>query len=33
LLLCFVVGRWHQFGKSGYARDPMSPWPQQWGII
>ncbi len=33
LLLCYVVGRWQQFGKSGYTRDPMSQWPQQWGII
>jgi len=33
LLLCFVVGRWNQFGKSGYAKDPMAQWPQQWGII
>ena len=33
LLLCFVVGRWSQFGKSGYAKDPMAQWPQQWGIL
>lgn len=33
LLLCFVVGRWNQFGKSGYAKDPMAQWPQQWAII
>ncbi len=33
LLLCFVVGRWNQFGKSGYTRDPMAQWQQQWGII
>lgn len=33
LLLCYVVGRWQQFGKSGYARDPMEQWPQQWGIL
>lgn len=33
LLLCFVVGRWNQFGKSGFARDPMVQWPQQWGIL
>jgi TetR/AcrR family transcriptional regulator len=33
LLVCFVVGRWNQFGKSGYARDPMAQWLQQWGII
>ena len=22
LMLCFVVGRWHQFAKSGFARSP-----------
>lgn len=33
LLLCFVVGRWNQFGKSGYKRDPLEPWPQQWGLL
>jgi len=33
LLLCYVVGRWNQFGKSGYRRDPMEQWPQQWGIF
>ncbi len=33
LLLCYVVGRWNQFGKSGYTRDPMAQWPQQWSIL
>jgi TetR/AcrR family transcriptional regulator len=33
LLLCHVVGRWQQFGKSGFTRDPMSQWPQQWAIL
>jgi TetR/AcrR family transcriptional regulator len=33
LLLCFVVGRWSQFGKSGFTKDPMAQWPQQWEII
>lgn len=33
LLLCYVVGRWNQFGKSGYTRDPMAQWQQQWGIL
>jgi TetR/AcrR family transcriptional regulator len=30
LLLCYVIGRWHQFAKSGFKRDPMELWPQQW---
>ncbi len=33
LLLCFVIGRWQQFGKSGFTRDPMSQWPQQWALL
>jgi len=32
-LLCYVIGRWQMFGKSGYARDPLSQWPQQWEIL
>ena len=34
LLLCYVVGRWHQFGKSGFKRGPMEYWDAQWrGLI
>ena len=33
LLLCYVIGRWQLFAKSGYARDPLAQWPQQWGIL
>ncbi|MDD4911321.1 MAG: nucleoid occlusion factor SlmA [Sideroxydans sp.] len=33
LLLCYVVGRWNQFGKSGYSKDPMAQWPQQWALF
>jgi TetR/AcrR family transcriptional regulator len=33
LLLCYVVGRWNQFGKSGFTRDPMAQWPQQWELL
>jgi TetR/AcrR family transcriptional regulator len=33
VLLCYVIGRWQLFAKSGYARDPMSQWPQQWAIL
>lgn len=24
LLICFVVGRWHQFAKNGFTRDPAA---------
>jgi len=30
LLMCFVTGRWHQFAKSGFRRDPVELWPKQW---
>jgi TetR/AcrR family transcriptional regulator len=30
ILLCYVIGRWHQFAKSGFKRDPLEQWPQQW---
>lgn len=33
VLLCYVIGRWQLFAKSGYARDPMAQWPQQWAIL
>ena len=33
MLLCFVIGRWQIFAKSGYARDPMAQWPQQWTYL
>jgi len=33
LMLCFVVGRWHQFAKSGFRRQPMESWPQQAGLL
>ena len=33
LLLCHVVGRWQQFGKSGFTREPMAQWAQQWAIL
>ena len=33
VLLCYVIGRWQEFGKSGFTRDPMAQWPQQWAIL
>jgi TetR/AcrR family transcriptional regulator len=29
LLMCYVMGRWHQFAKSGYKHDPMEHWEAQ----
>ncbi|MDP2239616.1 MAG: nucleoid occlusion factor SlmA [Burkholderiales bacterium] len=30
LLISFVTGRWHQFAKSGFRRDPVELWAKQW---
>jgi TetR/AcrR family transcriptional regulator len=30
LILSFVTGRWHQFAKSGFKRDPVELWTKQW---
>ncbi|MCW5606283.1 MAG: nucleoid occlusion factor SlmA [Burkholderiales bacterium] len=30
VLMSFVAGRWHQFSKSGFRRDPMELWSNQW---
>ena len=29
LMMSFVVGRWHQFAKSGFKREPMEFWMAQ----
>lgn len=29
-LMSFVTGRWHQFAKSGFKRDPVELWAKQW---
>lgn len=33
LLLCYVVGRWQQFAKSGFSRDPLANWAHQWPML
>ncbi len=33
LLLCFVVGRWQQYAKSGFSREPSAHWAQQWPML
>ena len=30
LIVSFVVGRWHQFAKSGFKRAPAELWAVQW---
>jgi TetR/AcrR family transcriptional regulator len=32
-VIAFVIGRWHQFAKSGFKRTPMEGWPQQWRVF
>jgi len=33
LLMSFVTGRWHQFAKSGFKRDPVELWAKQWRLL
>ncbi len=33
ILLCFVIGRWQQYAKSGFTREPMAQWAQQWPML
>jgi TetR/AcrR family transcriptional regulator len=33
VLMSFVVGRWHQYAKSGFKRDPVELWAKQWRLL
>jgi TetR/AcrR family transcriptional regulator len=33
VLVCYVIGRWQQFAKSGFTREPMAQWPAHVGIL
>jgi TetR/AcrR family transcriptional regulator len=33
LLLCYVIGRWQQFAKSGFKRLPLELWDKQWPLL
>lgn len=33
LLLCFCVGRWQLYAKSGFRRKPTEGWPAQWQTL
>ncbi|HYT16172.1 MAG TPA: nucleoid occlusion factor SlmA [Burkholderiales bacterium] len=33
LLLCYVIGRWQQFAKSGFKRLPSELWDKQWPLL
>ncbi len=32
-IIAFVVGRWHQFAKSGFRRTPTEMWAAQWTVF
>ena len=33
LLLSWVEGRWQQFARSGFRRDPTTQWSSQWSVL
>ena len=33
ILLCYVIGRWQQYAKSGFTREPLAQWAQQWPML
>jgi TetR/AcrR family transcriptional regulator len=33
LLLCYVIGRWQQYAKSGFKRMPSELWERQWPLL
>ena len=33
LVMSFVTGRWHQFAKSGFKRDPLQYWNEQLNLL
>ena len=33
LMLCYVIGRWQLFAKSGFKRTPSELWEKQWPLL
>ena len=33
LFLCYVIGRWQQYAKSGFKRLPSELWEKQWPLL
>ena len=33
LLRCYAVGRWEQYARSGFSREPLTQWQQQWPML
>jgi TetR/AcrR family transcriptional regulator len=32
-LVCYTLGRWQRFVKSGFKDDPLTRWPAQWVLL
>ena len=32
-IVCYAIGRWHRYVKSGFRDDPLEPWARQWPIL
>jgi TetR/AcrR family transcriptional regulator len=33
ILLCYVIGRWQQYAKSGFTREPLANWAKHWPML
>jgi TetR/AcrR family transcriptional regulator len=33
LMVSYVLGRWHQYAKSGFKRSPTEMWDRQWPLL
>ncbi len=33
LLRCYAIGRWEQYARSGFSREPLAQWQQQWPML
>jgi TetR/AcrR family transcriptional regulator len=33
LMLCYVIGRWQLYAKSGFKRMPSELWEKQWPLL
>jgi TetR/AcrR family transcriptional regulator len=33
LLVCYTLGRWQRFVKSGFKEDPLAQWSAQWPLL
>lgn len=33
VLVCYVLGRWQRFVKSGFKDNPLAQWPAQWPLL